>query len=108
MMNKRQPRCTRSGSSVSFIPVAFYSSFIIDHSSFVFRYFLPRPAVEAGQLGQRRRRAERVMVEGGAAGADDVEKGQFAGQKASHRRLVGRVQHRAARAAPGGDLVPQL
>ena len=32
----------------------------------------------------------------------------LAGQEALHRRLVGRVEHRTARAAAPGDLVPQL
>ena len=44
-------------------------------------YLLSGPAIDGGQLGQRRRGVVMVMIEDRAASAGNVEEGQLAGQE---------------------------
>ena len=55
------------------------------------------PRINIPELFERRRRIKRMMFERRAAGRGDVQKADLSLQEPRHRRLVGRVEHRAGR-----------
>src|SRR6516225_660637 len=62
-------------------------------------YLLPRPTVDATQLGQRRTGTEIMVIERRTAGARDVEETKLSLEKQADRGFVRGIQHGATGAA---------
>src|SRR5947209_20592543 len=69
-------------------------------------YLLSRPAIDGVQFGQAWPGAVVMIGEHRAAHARNIQERQFAVEKAADGFFIGGIEHRAARPAAAGNLIP--